>query len=50
MIWNWLCKKKKLNKLEVNEIDNQEQYFNNEEDDNKEQIRSMKYNKGKNYE
>ncbi|WP_324660067.1 spore germination protein [Bacillus cereus] len=48
MIWNWLRKKKKSNKLEANETDNQEQHSNNEEDDNKEQTRSMKHNKGKN--
>ncbi|MEX5518108.1 spore germination protein [Bacillus cereus] len=50
MIWNWLRKKKKSNKLEANETDNQEQHSNNEEDDNKEQTRSMKHNKGKNNE
>ncbi|HEE9029941.1 spore germination protein [Bacillus cereus group sp. MYBK95-2] len=47
MIWNWLRKKKKSNKLEANETDNQEQHSNNQEDDNKEQTRSMKHNKGK---
>ncbi|EEK87192.1 spore germination protein [Bacillus cereus] len=47
MIWNWLRKKKKSNKLEANETDNQEQHSNNAEDDNKEQTRSMKHNKGK---
>ncbi|HHT7155797.1 spore germination protein GerIA [Bacillus thuringiensis serovar andalousiensis] len=50
MIWNWLRKKKKLNKPEANERDNQEQHSNNEEDDNKEQTRSIKHNKGKNNE
>ncbi|WP_074618872.1 spore germination protein [Bacillus cereus] len=50
MIWNWLRKKKKSNKLEANETDNQEQHSNNAEDDNKEQTRSMKHNKGKNNE
>ncbi|WP_080489419.1 spore germination protein [Bacillus cereus] len=50
MIWNWLLKKKKSNKLEANETDNQEQHSNNAEDDNKEQTRSMKHNKGKNNE
>ncbi|MGK3691977.1 spore germination protein [Bacillus cereus] len=50
MIWNWLRKKKKSNKLEANETDNQEQHSNNQEDDNKEQTRSMKHNKGKNNE
>ncbi|PDY03083.1 spore germination protein GerIA [Bacillus cereus] len=47
MIWNWLRKKKKSNKLEANETDNQEQHSNNQEDDNKEQTRNMKHNKGK---
>ncbi|QCC42869.1 spore germination protein GerIA [Bacillus sp. DU-106] len=50
MIWNWLRKKKKSNKPEANETDNQEQHSNNEVDDNKEQTRSMKHNKGKNHE
>lgn len=50
MIWNWLRKKKKSNKLEANETDDQEQHSNNAEDDNKEQTRSMKHNKGKNNE
>ncbi|QEL70864.1 MULTISPECIES: spore germination protein [unclassified Bacillus cereus group] len=50
MIWNWLRKKKKSNKLEANKTDNQEQHSNNAEDDNKEQTRSMKHNKGKNNE
>ncbi|PGW90751.1 spore germination protein [Bacillus cereus] len=50
MIWNWLRKKKKSNKPEANETDNWEQHSNNEEDDNKEQTRSMKHNKGKNNE
>ncbi|MED3056471.1 spore germination protein GerIA [Bacillus thuringiensis] len=50
MIWNWLRKKKKSNTPEANETDNWEQHSNNEEDDNKEQTRSMKHNKGKNNE
>ncbi|MEK4840310.1 spore germination protein [Bacillus sp. FSL L8-0152] len=50
MIWNWLRKKKKSNTPEANETDNWEQHSNNQEDDNKEQTRSMKHNKGKNNE
>ncbi|MFC9445512.1 spore germination protein [Bacillus cereus] len=50
MIWNWLRKKKKSNTPEANETDNWKQHSNNEEDDNKEQTRSMKHNKGKNNE
>ncbi|MCR6785243.1 spore germination protein [Bacillus thuringiensis] len=50
MIWNWLRKKKKSNTSKLNETDNQEQHPNNQEDDNKEQTRSMKHNKGKNNE
>ncbi|PEF70660.1 spore germination protein [Bacillus cereus] len=50
MIWNWLRKKKKSNTSKLNETDNQEQHSNNQEDDNKEQTRSMKHNKGKNNE
>ncbi|HGH1673890.1 spore germination protein [Bacillus thuringiensis] len=50
MIWNWLRKKKKSNTPEANETDNWEQHSNNEENDNKEQTRSMKHNKGKNNE
>ncbi|AUB65805.1 spore germination protein GerIA [Bacillus cereus] len=50
MIWNWLRKKKKSNKPEANETDNWEQHSNNQEDDNKEQTRSMKHNKDKNNE
>ncbi|MCU5485280.1 spore germination protein [Bacillus cereus] len=50
MIWNWLRKKKKSNTPEANETDNWEQHSNNQEDDNKEQTRSMKHNKDKNNE
>ncbi|MFZ7932348.1 spore germination protein [Bacillus thuringiensis] len=50
MIWNWLRKKKKSNTPEANETDNWEQHSNNQEDDNEEQTRSMKHNKGKNNE
>ncbi|MGE7861740.1 spore germination protein [Bacillus mobilis] len=50
MIWNWLRKKKKSNKAEKNETDNSEQQPNNQGDDNKEQTRSMKHNKGSNSE
>ncbi|PEW24778.1 spore germination protein [Bacillus thuringiensis] len=50
MIWNWLRKKKKSNTPEANETDNWEQHSNNQEDDNKEQTRSTKHNKGKNNE
>ncbi|WP_088349347.1 spore germination protein [Bacillus cereus] len=50
MIWNWLRKKKKSNTPEAKETDNQEQHSSNQEDDNKEQTRSMKHNKGKNNE
>ncbi|SHM64289.1 GerA spore germination protein [Bacillus sp. bc15] len=50
MIWNWLRKKKKSNTPEANKTDNWEQHSNNQEDDNKEQTRSTKHNKGKNNE
>ncbi|KAB2461070.1 spore germination protein [Bacillus cereus] len=50
MIWNWLRKKKKSNTPEANETDNWKQHSNNQEDDNKEQTRSMKHNKDKNNE
>ncbi|PGM97807.1 spore germination protein [Bacillus cereus] len=46
MIWNWLRKKKKSNKTETNETDNWKQQLSNQEDDNKEQTRSMKHSKG----
>ncbi|PHD09353.1 spore germination protein GerIA [Bacillus wiedmannii] len=50
MIWNWLRKKKKSNTTEKNETDNSEQQPNNQENDNKEQTRSMKHNKDSNSE
>ncbi|MEE6184248.1 MULTISPECIES: spore germination protein [Bacillus] len=50
MIWNWLRKKKKSNTTEKNETDNSEQHPNNQENDNKEQTRSMKHNKDSNSE
>ncbi|MGE1107508.1 spore germination protein [Bacillus wiedmannii] len=50
MIWNWLRKKKKSNTTEKNETDNSEQQLNNQENDNKEQTRSMKHNKDSNSE
>ncbi|KAA0763331.1 spore germination protein [Bacillus sp. AR2-1] len=50
MIWNWLRKKKTSNTTEKNETDNSEQQPNNQENDNKEQTRSMKHNKDSNSE
>ncbi|MDF9533480.1 spore germination protein [Bacillus cereus] len=50
MIWNWLRKKKKSNTTEKNKTDNSEQQPNNQENDNKEQTRSMKHNKDSNSE
>ncbi|WP_341518939.1 spore germination protein [Bacillus paramobilis] len=50
MIWNWLRKKKKSNTTEKNETDNSEQQPNTQENDNKEQTRSMKHNKDSNSE
>ncbi|WP_220788125.1 spore germination protein [Bacillus paramobilis] len=50
MIWNWLRKKKKSNTAEKNETDNSEQQPNTQENDNKEQTRSMKHNKDSNSE
>ena len=50
MIWNWLRKKKKSNTTEKNKTDNSEQQPNNQENDNKEQTRSMKHNKDRNSE
>ncbi|MGH0553467.1 spore germination protein [Bacillus pretiosus] len=50
MIWNWLRKKKKSNTTEKNETDNSKQQPNNQENDNKEQTRSMKHNKDSNSE
>ncbi|MDT3493942.1 spore germination protein [Bacillus toyonensis] len=46
MIWNWLRKKKKSNTPETKEADNQEQQSSNQENENKDQTRSMKHNKG----
>jgi len=50
MIWNWLRKKKKSNTTEKNETDNSKQQPNTQENDNKEQTRSMKHNKDSNSE
>ncbi|GLV62766.1 hypothetical protein Bmyc01_14360 [Bacillus mycoides] len=51
MIWNWLRKKKKSNSIETKEADNNpKQQSSNQEDENKEQTRSMKHNTGKNSE
>ncbi|HDX9613243.1 TPA: spore germination protein [Bacillus toyonensis] len=46
MIWNWLRKKKKSNTPETKEADNQAQQSSNQENENKDQTRSMKHNKG----
>ncbi|OUA05346.1 spore germination protein [Bacillus thuringiensis] len=48
MIWNWLRKKKKSNTKEKNETGNSEQHPSNQEDDSKQQTRSMKHNKDSN--
>ncbi|MCU5470076.1 spore germination protein [Bacillus paranthracis] len=48
MIWNWLRKKKKSNTTEKNETDNSEQHPNDQEDNSKQQTRSMKHNKDSN--
>ncbi|MBE5104683.1 spore germination protein [Bacillus thuringiensis] len=50
MIWNWLRKKKKSNTTETNETNSSKQQPNNQEDNHKEQTRSMKHNKSKNNE
>ncbi|MGH1287251.1 spore germination protein [Bacillus toyonensis] len=46
MIWNWLRKKKKSNSTETKEADNPKQQPSNQENENKDQTRSMKHNKG----
>ncbi|PGK34064.1 spore germination protein GerIA [Bacillus anthracis] len=48
MIWNWLRKKKKSNATETKEADNPKQQPSNQDDESKEQTRSMKHNKDSN--
>ncbi|PIE94280.1 spore germination protein GerIA [Bacillus fungorum] len=50
MIWNWLRKKKKSNATETKEADNPKLQPSNQDDESKEQTRSMKHNKDKNCE